>query len=119
MSRTSAMMTLAAALAGLANPAWAAPNIEDMRCFMVSNAFANSAKDAKGKQVAAFVRFYSLGKIQASVAPSEMKAAIVQAGKTLTIASAPGIMTTCAANLAAAERAINAVGQQLQPPKAK
>jgi hypothetical protein len=110
------MSSLIAALStfGLASPSAAAPADANVRCFLVSNLFAKAAKDAKGQQIAAFVRFYNLGQMQAKLSPAQIKTQIVAVGKTLTDASAATAMNACASDLEAADKAIEAIGQQLR-----
>jgi hypothetical protein len=99
---------------GASAPALSAPGDANVRCFLVSNIFAKAAKDAKGQQVAAFVRFYNLGQMQAKLSPAQIKAQIVTVGKTLTDKSAAEAMNACARNLEAADKSIETIGQQLR-----
>jgi NADH/NAD ratio-sensing transcriptional regulator Rex len=107
--------TIAAiALLATGTVANAAPATENIRCFLVSNVFAKAAKDAKGQQVAAFVRFYNLGQMQAKLSTAEIKAAVVTVGKTIDQKKAADVMNGCAKALETADRSIEAIGQQVR-----
>ena len=108
------MCLTAVATTAVAAPAQTAPADANIRCFLVSNMFAKAAKDAKGQQIAAFVRFYNLGQMQAKLSPAQIKAQVAVIGKSISPASAADIMNSCAGDLEGADKAIEAIGQQLQ-----
>ena len=103
--------TAAAALAVLAaaTPASAAPSANDVRCFMLSNFFAQKADNEQGRRLALVSGFYYLGKLQ-EMGEADLRRHIVEQQKLITGSaanSAVSQMKACAA-------AVNASGQRIQ-----
>ena len=112
--RSKILIPLAAALLGLDAAADAAPATENIRCFLVSNVFAKGAKDARGQQIAAFVRFYNLGQMQAKLSPAEIKDQVIAVSKGIDPKAAAAAMNACAKGLEAADKSIEAIGAQVR-----
>jgi hypothetical protein len=88
-----------------AAPASAAP-AEDVRCFMLSNLFAQKAATDQAKKLAHSSAFYYLGRLQ-GMGDADLRRLIAEQQKQITPASASRDMLACA-------RAVTASGQRIQ-----
>ena len=96
---------LAVSALAAAAPAAAAP-AQDVRCFMLSNIFAQKASTDQAKKMAEVSGFYYLGKLQ-GMGDADLRRLIAEQQKQITNANAPGDMQTCA-------RTVQASGQRIQ-----
>jgi hypothetical protein len=97
----------------LAAPALAQTTDQDVRCVMAGNVFGATEKDPGRKQLALATALFFAGRVDARLTPAQMKAAVAAQGKALTTANAPGVMTECAKQFQAKERAMQTIGQQV------
>jgi hypothetical protein len=96
-----------------AAPAVAQTTDQDVRCVIAGNVFAANDKDPARKQLALATSLFFAGRVDARLSPAQTKAAVATQGKALTAANAPGVMTECARQFQAKERAMQAIGQQV------
>lgn len=85
----------------------------NVRCLLVSNAFANAAKDAKAKEVANAAKLFYGGRVSTLPGP-QLQASLVAQQKQLTPANVGTTMTACAQNMDRALKTIQAAGQRIQ-----
>ncbi len=112
---TTAAIICIAALASpasvLAAPAPPAAPGDDVRCFILSNAFAKKATDPKARELAAATLTFYLGRLDGRASPASVAAAIRREGPTIDPKAAGTQMTACATRMARSEQAIQvAVG---------
>jgi len=105
VSRKFCLTVSAAAALVAAAPATAAP-AEDVRCFMLSNLFAQKAATDQAKKVAQSSAYYYLGKLQ-GMGDADLRRLIAEQQKQITQASASSDMLACA-------RTVTASGQRIQ-----
>lgn len=93
----------------------------DAQCIVVSNAYAAQATDANAKKIAEAAVFFYMGRISNSMTPAQLKAMLDAQIKTLTPATAPGVMNKCAAAFQAKLSMLQSVGAPVKPaaPPAK
>jgi hypothetical protein len=105
-------LAAAATAAFLAAGPAAAANAEDVRCFMLSNLFAQKAATDQAKKLAQASGFYYLGKLQ-GMSDAELRRLIAEQQKQITQATASRDMQTCA-------KAVQSSGMRIQsfaPPQ--
>jgi len=79
-----------------ASGAAGAQSATDARCLLLSNAFANGAKDENAKKAGEVAGYFYLGRISNSMTGPQLKALLDAQVKTLTAQTAPGVMNNCA-----------------------
>lgn len=89
-------IALAAALL-VTGGAATAQTASDAQCLVVSNAFASQVKEPQAQKIAEASVYFYLGRISNSMTAPQLKALLEAQAKTLTNASAPGVMNNCAA----------------------
>lgn len=94
-------------------PAVAQTPDQDVRCVMAGNVFGATEKDPVRKQLALATSLFFAGRVDARLSPAQMKAAVAVQGKALTTANAPAVMTECARQFQAKERAMRTIGQEV------
>jgi hypothetical protein len=104
-----------ALLAAIAAPVCAQATADDVRCLMLSNAFAQGATEDGARQAAARTLLFYLGRIDAHADPQAVKKAM-ETGK-IDPKTAPADMSACAARFQKAAEAIQALGKPAQPGK--
>lgn len=119
MSHRHAFAAIALAAAAFGAPLSAQDASSDVKCFMASNVFAKAAPDDKGRQAAVRTRFYYLGRVEARLTKTQLKAALAAQGKTFDMATAATTMNACVERLDASARAIQAIGQELSKTAGK
>lgn len=93
------MKILATALAGaflMTSGAAVAQSATDARCIILSNVFAQQAKDENAKKAAEASLYFYLGRIGSGETAAQMKAQLEAQGKTITNANAGSLMSDCA-----------------------
>lgn len=106
-------LVLLAALAAMMPAAAAAQQVDaDMRCLLVSHAFAAGSKVEAEKRVAGLSEAFYLGRIDARIAPSALVGAVRAQGKGVAATEAAAIMNACAAKAEQANKRLQAAGQQ-------
>lgn len=85
---------LAASALFLATGAAAVPSATDARCVVLSNVYASDTSDPKAQKIAEAAFYFYLGRI-GQVTAIEIKSMFEQQGKTITDASAGGLMDGC------------------------
>jgi hypothetical protein len=106
-------IAIAAALLASGSAA-AAQTAKDAQCIILSNAFANNAKDANAQKTAQAALYFYLGRVSDTATPAQVKTLLEAQGKTITDATAGGLMNECV-------KAIQAKVEMLQsfaPPAA-
>jgi hypothetical protein len=106
----------AAALLLSAAPA-AAQSGGDVRCLLVANLFAKSAKDAKARNAAEAAKYYYLGRINGRMNAQQLKSQALAASKTVNAKNAGQVMNGCVQQIAAASNSLQSVMRQLAPAK--
>jgi hypothetical protein len=103
-------ITMAATLciAALASPASAQAVNDDVRCFLLSNAFAKKATDPEARAMASASLAFFLGRIDGRMPAPAMGDLIRRVGASIDPKAAGPQMTACAARLTHAEQAIQA-----------
>lgn len=92
------MKTLRIALAAtlmVTGAAASAQNVNDARCILLSNAFAQQAKEANAQKLAEAAFYFYLGRMSPTATAAQMKSVFDQQAKTVTEASAGGLMDSC------------------------
>lgn len=108
-------IALAAAL--LATSATAtAQSAADVRCIVLSNAFAQQSKDANQQKIAEDSIYFYLGRINGQPTAAQMKALLEQQAKTLTNATAGTLMGDCVKAVQAKVQLLQSLSQQSKPP---
>jgi hypothetical protein len=92
-----------------------AQSATDIQCMILSNAFARNAKDPNAQKAAEAALYFYLGRVADSATPAHLKTLLDAQEKTITDATAGGLMNNCV-------KAIQAKVQMLQslappPPK--
>jgi hypothetical protein len=72
-----------------------AQSATDARCILLSSAFAKETSDANAQKLAEASFYFYLGRIAATATSAQLKALFDQQGKTVTDATAGGIMNDC------------------------
>lgn len=72
-----------------------AQSATDAGCILVSNAFAQQAKDANAQKLAEASFYFYLGRIGSSASAAQMKSLFDQQAKTVTETTAGGLMDSC------------------------
>lgn len=97
----------------LANaPAAAQSTASDVRCLLVSGAFAK-AKDPKARSAARVVSAYYMGRVDSRLSTSQLQTALVAEEKGITPANAGSTMNSCSRFMAQRNAAMQALGQRL------
>ena len=97
----------------LATPALAQDAASDVRCLLVSNAFAATEKDTPRKQFAIESAHFFFGRIDAQMSAAQLKAQILTVGKTLTPQTMVTTMNACAQRLRAKQQMMQAIGKEV------
>ena len=104
-------------LIGVSPPVSAQSVPEDVRCLLLSNGFARGAKDERAKQVAAETLVFFVGRLDGRAAPQVLTNAMRSQATSIDPKNAGPEMTTCAARVARAKQAIQALGRNAAPTK--
>ena len=107
-------LALAAALVATGTAA-SAQTAGDIRCIVVSNAFATGAKDADQKKAAESALYFYLGRIGDAMTPARLKTLLDTETKALTDKTAGAAMDTCVEVIQAKIKMM----QSLAPPPAQ
>jgi hypothetical protein len=102
---------------GLVPSAHAQTVPDDVRCLLLSNMFAKSASDARGKEAGAKTLLYFLGRLDARANEQTITAAMRAQGATINARTAATEMSACAARMQRAQQMIQAAGRAATPPK--
>jgi hypothetical protein len=95
-----------------------AQSASDLQCIVVSNAYAAQAKEPRAQKVAQASVYFYLGRIANSMTAAQLKAGLEAQAKTLTDASAPGIMNNCAAAIQAKVTMLESLAAPAKPAAA-
>jgi hypothetical protein len=96
----------------------AAPSANDARCVVLSNVYASDATDPKAQKVAEASFYFYLGRIGPATA-AEIKTMFEQQGKTITDATAGGLMDGCVKEFQARLQLIQSLGSPPRVPQKK
>jgi len=106
---------LAASLLSVSGAA-TAQTATDAGCMIVSNAFAQSSKDANQQKLAQASLFFYLGRISDSTTPAQLKALLDAQSKTIDEKTAGPMMNACAKTFEAKMDLVNSLsGPKPQP----
>lgn len=89
----------------------------DVKCLLASNLFAKAAKDPKARTAAEASKLYYLGRINARLNATQLKAELIAQQKTISTKNAGVIMNGCARQMEAGIKLLQSVTQQLTPKK--
>ncbi len=92
-------MSAAMLAMGMAAPLDAQSVNDDVRCLLVSNAFARGEKDPAKNQIAKIAGAFYLGRLDTRLSTAELKAALLAQSKTMTPAAAGPVMNGCVRRL--------------------
>jgi hypothetical protein len=100
----------------------AAQSATDAGCFLLSNAFAQSSKDANAQKAAEAASYFYLGRIGSQATAAQLKTLFDDQAKKITDATAPAMMTACVKELQAKAALVQSLApkqpaQPAQPPK--
>lgn len=115
----SLRIALAATLLTTAAAA-SAQTASDARCILLSNAFAQQAKAGDAQKLAEAAFYFYLGRISPNATAAQMKALFDQQAKTVTDATAGGIMDSCAKEFRAKVELVQSLSSKpaaATPPK--
>ena len=110
----AAVIIIFSSLAAAAPPASAPGVNKNIRCLMLSNLYAKSAKDDRGRQAAAETRLFYLGRVDDRMTDAQLEAAMLAAGKAITPDTAGAEMDKCAQLLEQRSRAMTLIGDRLR-----
>lgn len=74
----------------------AAQSANDARCLLLSSAYAKETKDGNAQKLAEASFYFYLGRLAPAVTGAQLKALLDTQAKTLTDATAGGLMNACA-----------------------
>lgn len=103
----------------MAAPAWAQAPDQDVRCLLASNVFATQEKDPTKKQIAQTAALFYMGRLDARMSIAELKSRILVEGKAMTGTNVGEVMTNCAKQLQAKQRALQTMGQEIAKSQKK
>jgi hypothetical protein len=112
------MKTLRIALAATlltTGAAASAQSANDARCILLSNAFASQEKAGDAQKLAEAAFYFYLGRISPTATPAHVKALFDQQAKTVTDATAGGIMDSCAKEFKAKVDLVQSLSAKPQP----
>ena len=89
----------------------------DTACLLVSNVFAKHPTDAKQREKAIPVLSYYFGRVDAQLSGSELKKVLQAEERVLKSAKASTLMSDCARNMVARQKAFNDMAKQVGPAK--
>jgi hypothetical protein len=112
MAATAFIALLASTGSTLAAPA---VSDDDVRCFLLSNAFAKSATDPKARATAAATLTFYLGRLDGRASPAVIAATIKRVGPTIDPKAAGPQMGACAQRMGQSEQTIQAAVKLLTP----
>ncbi|PZU09600.1 hypothetical protein [Sphingomonas sp.] len=104
--------SLALAMLGAA-PAMAQDVGADVRCLLVSNAFAATEKDQAKKQFAIEASHFFFGRVDVRVTQPQLKAQIVAVSKTLRPQDMAPTMNACVKRLQDRQRVMQVIGREI------
>jgi hypothetical protein len=110
-------IALGAALLATSGAA-AAQSATDARCILLSNVFAQQAKDANAQKAAEASLYFYLGRIGSGATAAQMKALFEAQGKTITQANAGSLMGDCAKAVQAKVDLLQSLAPAQQPKPA-
>jgi hypothetical protein len=114
---TMKITTVALAAALLATSATAsAQSATDVRCLVLSNAFAQQTKDANQQKLAEDTIYFYLGRINGQPTAAQLKTTLDQQAKTITNATAGTQMGECVKAVQAKVELLQSLSQQAKPP---
>ena len=116
MKYAAAKSVALALLASLGATGAHAQSVDNVRCLLASNLFANGAKEAKAKTLANAARLFYAGRVSA-LPGAQVQAGLTSQQKLLTPANAGTTMTACAQNMDRALKTLQAASQKQQPAK--
>lgn len=94
----------------------AAQSATDARCILLSNVFAQQAKDENAKKAAEASLYFYLGRIGSGATAAQMKALFEAQGKTITNATAGPMMNDCAKGVQTKLDLLNSISPQQAKP---
>jgi hypothetical protein len=117
MRKITAVATAFIALMASSTSAMAAPAVsdDDVRCFLLSNAFAKSATDPKARATAAATLTFFLGRLDGRAPPAVIAAVIKRVGPTIDPKAAGPQMGACAQRMGQSEQTIQAALKLITP----
>ena len=111
------MMAAGCAAAIVAAPAQS-QSTADVRCLILSNAFAKAGGTAQMKRAAEFSALYYLGRIDTRLNDAQLRAAVTEQQKNIKLASAGTEMQACARRVQASTRRLqNNAAPATSPPR--
>lgn len=102
---------------GAISPVFAQSVPDDVRCLLLSNGFAKSAKEERAKQIAAETLIFYVGRLDGRAASQVITDAMRGQASSIDPKTAGPEMTACAARVARAKQAIQALGRNAAPAK--
>lgn len=99
----------------IAAPASAQNVSNDVRCFVLSNAFSRAAKEETGRKIASASLSFYLGRLDGKASPAVIANALAQQRVTIDAKLAPAQMGECAKKMVRAEQAIQVLMKQSAP----
>jgi hypothetical protein len=114
-------LTLVAAMGAwiTTTPANAKAADNDVRCLTVSKFFAATEKDPRRKQLSVASAFFYLGRIDARLSPTQLKAELAAPSALIKQAEAAAIMNLCAKKLQVTQRSLQVLGQAVGNAQSK
>jgi hypothetical protein len=112
------MKTLRIALAAtllVTGAAASAQSASDARCILLSNACAGQAKAGDAQKLAEAAFYFYLGRISPNATAAQVKALFDQQAKTVTDATAGGIMDNCAKEFRSKVELVQSLGAKPAP----
>ena len=116
------MKTLRIALAAtllMTGAAATAQSANDARCILLSNVYAKQKQDTNAQKLAEAAFYFYLGRISPSVTATQLKTLLDAQAKTVTDATAGGLMNTCAKEFEAKLQLLQSLAPAPAQPKGK
>jgi hypothetical protein len=113
MAKHFSILLAAVVAVGLGGTPAHAQNVNDIRCALVSNAFAKSAKDQKAKRMAEGSLYFYFGRIAGRLNQAQLSAGFLAQQKAITRANAAQTMQTCFLNAQRSVKGVLSVTEQL------
>jgi hypothetical protein len=113
------LLCLGLATVLLAAPASAQAVSDDVRCLLVSNAFAATEKDVPRKQLAVESAHFFLGRIDAKLTQPQLKAQILQIAKTLRPDTMAATMNACVKRVQSRQQMMQVIGGEIKAAQPK
>ncbi len=103
----------------MASGAAGAQSATDVGCLLLSNAFAQSAKDATAQKAALAASYFYLGRLGPQATAAQLKELFESQSKTITDATAGNMMNACIKEIQAKTQLVESLAPAQSKPQAQ